>query len=65
MFRPDCGFIHTLIPPVLVWMQHFVFGIGRFIDFAVPDVPESLKIKIKSEAYLAKQALQQIQVRLL
>ena len=39
-----------------------MFGVGRLIDFAVPDVPESLEIKIKREAYLAKQALQEVQV---
>ncbi|XP_022096905.1 anoctamin-7-like isoform X1 [Acanthaster planci] len=45
----------------VIIFEHFVFGIGRFIDFAVPDVPETLEIKIKREAYLAKQALQEIQ----
>ena len=34
-----------------------VFGICRLIDILVPDVPESLEIKIKRERYLAKQAL--------
>ena len=37
--------------------QHFVFFISRLIDLLVPDVPQSLEIKIKREAYLAKQAL--------
>ena len=37
--------------------QHVVFGICRLIDILVPDVPESLEIKIKRERYLAKQAL--------
>lgn len=41
-----------------------MFGVSRAIDFAVPDVPESLEIKIKREAYLAKQALQEVQVSL-
>ncbi|XP_071805563.1 anoctamin-7-like isoform X2 [Asterias amurensis] len=45
----------------VILFEHFVFGIGRFIDFAVPDVPESLEVKIKRESYLAKQALQEIQ----
>jgi anoctamin-7 len=34
-----------------------VFFICRLIDILVPDVPESLEIKIKRERYLAKQAL--------
>ncbi len=34
-----------------------VFGICRLIDILVPDVPESLEVKIKRERYLAKQAL--------
>ena len=37
--------------------QHVVFGICRCIDFLVPDIPETLDIKIKRERYLAKQAL--------
>ena len=34
-----------------------VFGICRGIDLVVPDIPETLDIKIKRERYLAKQAL--------
>ncbi|KAJ8021915.1 Anoctamin-7 [Holothuria leucospilota] len=45
----------------VIAFEHFVFGISRAIDFAVPDVPESLEVKIKREAYLAKQALQEVQ----
>ena len=37
--------------------QHCVFGVCRLIDIMVPDVPESLELKMKREAYLAKQAL--------
>ena len=37
--------------------QHVVFGVCRLIDIMVPDVPESLELKIKRERYLAKQAL--------
>ena len=37
--------------------QHIVFGVCRLIDIMVPDVPESLELKIKRERYLAKQAL--------
>lgn len=37
--------------------QHVVFGICRLIDILVPDVPQSLELKMKRERYLAKQAL--------
>lgn len=37
--------------------QHVVFFVLRAIDWIVPDVPESLELKIKRERYLAKQAL--------
>ncbi len=47
----------TLSNLPLVTSQHFVFFISRLIDLLVPDVPQSLEIKIKREAYLAKQAL--------
>jgi hypothetical protein len=39
-------------------LQHVVFGICRLIDVLVPDIPESLELKIKRERYLAKRALQ-------
>ena len=38
-------------------LQHFVFFISRLIDMLVPDIPQSLEITIKREAYRAKQAL--------
>jgi len=38
-------------------LQHVVFGICRLIDIIVPDIPESLDLKIRRERYLAKQAL--------
>ncbi len=41
-----------------LFFQHVVFGICRLIDVLVPDIPESLELKIKRERYLAKQALQ-------
>ncbi|KAL9970223.1 hypothetical protein ACROYT_G022561 [Oculina patagonica] len=41
----------------VIMFEHFVFFISRLIDLLVPDVPQSLEIKIKREAYLAKQAL--------
>lgn len=42
--------------------QHIVFGICKLIDIIVPDVPESLDVKIKRERYLAKQALADVDV---
>ena len=35
-----------------------MFGVCRLIDLVVPDIPESLDVKIKRERYLAKEALQ-------
>eukprot|EP00094_Tigriopus_californicus_P006836 TCALIF_06585-PA protein Name:"Similar to ANO7 Anoctamin-7 (Homo sapiens)" AED:0.52 eAED:0.52 QI:0/0/0/0.5/0/0.5/2/0/73 len=40
-------------------MKHIVFGVCRLIDLVVPDIPESLDIKIKRERFLAKEALQE------
>lgn len=37
--------------------QHVVFSIGRLLDLLVPDIPESVEVKVKREYYLAKQAL--------
>lgn len=37
--------------------EHVVFSIGRVLDLLVPDIPESVEIKVKREYYLAKQAL--------
>ncbi len=45
--------------------QHVVFFVLRAIDWIVPDVPESLELKIKRERYLAKQALAENQEALL
>lgn len=36
-----------------------MFGVCRLIDLVVPDIPESLDIKIKRERFLAKEALQE------
>lgn len=41
----------------VIIFEHVVFSTCHLIDFAVPDVPESLELKIKRERYLAKQAL--------
>ncbi len=46
-----------MVAVFLVCFQHIVFGICRLIDIMVPDIPESLEIKIKRERYLARQAL--------
>lgn len=37
--------------------QHVVFFIGRVIACLVPDIPESVEVKVKRERYLAKEAL--------
>ncbi|CAK7321448.1 Ano7 [Vulpes lagopus] len=37
--------------------EHVVFSIGRQLDLLVPDIPESVEVKVKQEYYLAKQAL--------
>lgn len=34
-----------------------VFFIGRVIAWLVPDIPESVEVKVKREQYLAKEAL--------
>ncbi|KAM7104663.1 anoctamin-7 isoform 2-T2 [Molossus nigricans] len=41
----------------VIVFEHVVFSIGRVLDLLVPDVPESVQIKVKREYYLAKQAL--------
>ncbi|CAM4613918.1 anoctamin-7 [Caretta caretta] len=41
----------------IIVFEHVVFFIARVIDLMVPDIPESLQIKVKHERYLAKQAL--------
>ncbi|XP_069935985.1 anoctamin-7-like isoform X3 [Cherax quadricarinatus] len=41
----------------VIVFEHVVFGVCRLIDILVPDVPQSLEIKMKRERYLAKQAL--------
>ena len=39
-----------------------VFSIGRVLDLLVPDIPESVEIKVTREYYLAKQALAENEV---
>ncbi|XP_067873456.1 anoctamin-7 isoform X2 [Heterodontus francisci] len=41
----------------IIAFEHVVFFVLRIIDWVVPDVPESLELKMKRERYLAKQAL--------
>ncbi|XP_076812548.1 anoctamin-7-like isoform X1 [Clavelina lepadiformis] len=41
----------------VIVFEHVVFFISRMIDWSVPDIPESLMVKVKRERYLAKQAL--------
>uniref|UniRef100_A0A4W5M7S6 Anoctamin n=1 Tax=Hucho hucho TaxID=62062 RepID=A0A4W5M7S6_9TELE len=41
----------------IIAFEHVVFFVLRAIDWMVPDVPESLGLKVKRERYLAKQAL--------
>ncbi|XP_054856935.1 anoctamin-7-like [Eublepharis macularius] len=49
----------------IIAFEHVVFFCLRLIDWLVPDVPESLEVKIKRERYLAKQALADNQAMLL
>ena len=42
----------------MIVFEHVVFGVCKLIDILVPDIPESLDIKVKRERYLAKEALQ-------
>ena len=39
----------------IIAFVHFVIGVGGWINLIVPDVPQTLQIKIKREQYLAKQ----------
>uniref|UniRef100_A0A673T4V9 Anoctamin n=1 Tax=Suricata suricatta TaxID=37032 RepID=A0A673T4V9_SURSU len=41
----------------VIVFEHVVFSTGRALDLLVPDVPESVEVKVKREYYLAKQAL--------
>ncbi|XP_072653145.1 anoctamin-7 isoform X1 [Canis lupus baileyi] len=41
----------------VIVFEHVVFSIGRLLDLLVPDIPESVEVKVKREYYLAKQAL--------
>ncbi|NXE84125.1 ANO7 protein, partial [Cochlearius cochlearius] len=41
----------------IIVFEHVVFSIGRVIAWLVPDIPESVEVKVKRERYLAKEAL--------
>uniref|UniRef100_A0A8C6TE89 Anoctamin n=1 Tax=Neogobius melanostomus TaxID=47308 RepID=A0A8C6TE89_9GOBI len=49
----------------IIAFEHAVFFVLRAIDWIVPDIPESLELKMKRERYLAKQALAENQEALL
>ena len=64
-FRDDSGTftpVHWKILALkfafVIVFEHVVFGVCKLIDLIVPDIPESLDIKVKRERYLAKEALQ-------
>ncbi|XP_054198311.1 anoctamin-7 isoform X4 [Homo sapiens] len=46
----------------VIVFEHVVFSVGRLLDLLVPDIPESVEIKVKREYYLAKQALAENEV---
>ncbi|GAB6018699.1 Anoctamin-7 [Chamberlinius hualienensis] len=63
-FRDEKGnhtdFYWTLLSVRLAFViifEHVVFGLCHLIEVLVPDIPETLEIKIKREKYLARQAL--------
>ncbi|XP_043849245.1 anoctamin-7 [Dromiciops gliroides] len=41
----------------VIVFEHVIFSVAWLIDAIVPDIPESVEIKVKHERYLAKQAL--------
>ncbi|KAM6178481.1 anoctamin-7 [Rhynchocyon petersi] len=41
----------------VIVFEHVVFSAGRLLDLLVPDIPESVEVKVKREYHLAKQAL--------
>ncbi|KAM6198642.1 LOW QUALITY PROTEIN: anoctamin-7 [Sarcoramphus papa] len=48
----------------IIVFEHVVFFIGRVIAWLVPDIPESVEVKVKRERYLAKEALAENKVLL-
>lgn len=57
-FTPSHYKILGLKLAFVIIFEHVVFGVCKLIDLIVPDIPESLDVKIKRERYLAKEALQ-------
>ncbi|XP_063771881.1 anoctamin-7 isoform X2 [Pseudophryne corroboree] len=53
----DFWIIMALRLGFVIIFEHLVFFLGQVIDHLVPDIPESIQIKVKRELYLAKQAL--------
>uniref|UniRef100_A0A8B9P8S5 Anoctamin n=1 Tax=Apteryx owenii TaxID=8824 RepID=A0A8B9P8S5_APTOW len=47
----------------IIVFEHVVFFIARIIELLVPDIPESVEVKVKRERYLAKEALAENKVR--
>ncbi|NXG93037.1 ANO7 protein, partial [Stercorarius parasiticus] len=47
----------------IIVFEHVVFFTGRVIAWLVPDIPESIEVKVKRERYLAKEALAENKVR--
>merc|ERR1719458_2311434 len=58
-YTPDHWKILALKLCFVIIFEHVVFGVCKLIDLVVPDIPESLDIKIKRERFLAKEALQE------
>ncbi|XP_006902997.1 PREDICTED: anoctamin-7 [Elephantulus edwardii] len=46
----------------IIVFEHVVFSITRLLDLLVPDIPETVEVKVKREYYLAKQALAENEV---
>ncbi|XP_036611726.1 anoctamin-7 [Trichosurus vulpecula] len=41
----------------IIMFEHVIFSVAWLINIIVPDIPESVEIKVKQEYYLAKEAL--------
>lgn len=60
--KASAGICFTSTANTVPCPQHVVFSIGRILDLLVPDIPESVEVKVKREYYLAKQALAENEV---
>ena len=47
----------------VIVFEHVVFFICRMIDYTVPDIPETIQLRIKRESYLAKQAIAGVELK--